>query len=205
MHPIPDQVFERLNTGEVNTKLGLFANLGYAWASIDSSLFLWDYSHPSPELIGYEDATQTITAVALVAPKPGVFVSTITHILVVATTAEIILLGVSAVPTPSGSNSVTLYQTKMAVHRGGSDVSIIRGTASGRIFFGGSSDTDIYELFYQQEERWFSSRCGKINHTHPGWSSVVPSVPGFGHRQTENLVDICIDDTRNLLYSLSSK
>ncbi|KAK0620539.1 Non-repetitive/WGA-negative nucleoporin C-terminal-domain-containing protein [Immersiella caudata] len=205
MHPIPDQVFERLNTGEVNTKLGLFASLGYAWASIDSSLFLWDYSHPSPELIGYEDATQTITAVALVAPKPGVFVDTITHILVVATTAEIILLGVSAVPTPSGSKAVTLYQTKMAVHRGSSDVSIIRGTASGRIFFGGSSDTDIYELFYQQEERWFSSRCGKINHTHPGWSSVVPSVPGFGHRQTENLVDICIDDTRNLLYSLSSK
>jgi len=205
MHPIPDQVFERLNTGEVNTKLGLFASLGYAWASIDSSLFLWDYSHPSPDLIGYEDATHPITAVALVAPKPGVFVNTITHILVVATTAEIVLLGLSAVPTPSGLKAVSLYQTKMAVHRGGSDVSIIRGTASGRIFFGGNSDTDIYELFYQQEERWFSSRCGKINHTHPGWSSVVPSVPGFGQRSNEVLVDICIDDTRNLLYSLSSK
>jgi nuclear pore complex protein Nup155 len=203
---IPDQVFSRLNQGAVSTKIGLFATINYAWASIDDSLFLWDYTHPDPELIGYEDATHTITAVALVPPKPGVFVKTITHILVVATSTDITLLGVSATPTPSGSKSVTLYQTKMSVHRGGSDVSQIVGTASGRIFLGGDTDTDIHELFYQQEERWFSSRCGKINHTHQGWSSVVPlgGLP-FGHRQHEGLVSLVVDDTRNLLYSLSNR
>ncbi|KAK3323968.1 Non-repetitive/WGA-negative nucleoporin C-terminal-domain-containing protein [Cercophora scortea] len=206
MYPIPDQVFERLNQGEVHTRLGLFAGINYAWASIDSSLFLWDYTHPNPELIGFEDATHTITAVALVPPKSGVFVKTITHLLVVATTSEIILLGLSATPTPSGSKTVTLYSTKMSVHRGSSDVSIIAATANGRIFFGGDSDNDIYELFYQQEERWFSSRCGKVNHTHPGWSSVVPTPAGFfGPSEQEHLVDLVIDDTRNLLYSLSSK
>ncbi|KAK1775232.1 Non-repetitive/WGA-negative nucleoporin C-terminal-domain-containing protein [Copromyces sp. CBS 386.78] len=209
MHPIPDQVFERLNRGEVNTQLGLFADINYAWAAIDSSLFLWDYTHPNPELIGYEDATTTISAVALVPPKPGVFVSNITHILVVATGTEIVLLGVSATPTPSGSKTVSLYQTKMAVHRGSTDVSIIVGTASGRIFFGGYTDTDIYELLYQQEERWFLSRCAKVNHTHPGWTSVVPNLPvpmGFlGHRDQEHLVQLVVDDTRKLLYSLSDK
>ena len=207
-YTIPDQVFGLLNGGEVHTRLGLFANINYAWASIDSSLFLWDYTNPSPELIGFEDATHTITAVALVPPKPGVFVSTITHILVVATTSEVILLGLSATPTPAGTKTVALYQTKMSVHRGSSDVSIIVGTASGRIFLGGDSDTDIYELFYQQEERWFSSRCYKVNHTHPGWTSVVPSLPGpnlFGARQQEHLTKIVVDDTRNLVYSLSSK
>jgi nuclear pore complex protein Nup155 len=208
-YPIPDQVFSRLNQGAVSTKIGLFADINYAWASIDDSLFLWDYTHPDPELIGYEDATHTITAVALVPPKPGVFVKTITHILVVATTSEITLLGVAATPTPSGSKTVTLYQTKMAVHRGGSDVSFIVGTAAGRIFLGGDTDTDIHELFYQQEERWFSSRCGKINHTHPGWSSVVPSLPlaglPFGQRQQEGLIALAVDDTRNLLYSLSNR
>ncbi|KAK1836872.1 Non-repetitive/WGA-negative nucleoporin C-terminal-domain-containing protein [Podospora conica] len=201
-YSIPDQVFAHLNEGEVHTKLGLFSSIGYAWASIDSSLFLWDYTHPSPELIGYEEATHTITAVALVPPKPGVFVSTITHILVLATTTEVILLGLSATPTPSGSKTVTLYQTKMSVHRGGSDVSIITGTASGRIFYGGESDTDIYELSYQQEERWFSSRCGKVNHTRPGWTSVVPIL---GNRLSEHLVDIVVDNTRNLVYSLSNR
>ncbi|KAK4134538.1 nucleoporin-domain-containing protein [Trichocladium antarcticum] len=207
-YPIPDKVFEHLNGGEVNTRLGLFAGINYAWAAIDSSLFLWDYTHPSPELIGFEDATHTITAVALVPPKPGVFVETITNILVVATTTEIILLGVAASPTPSGSKSITLYQTKMSVHRGGSEVNHIVGTASGRIFFGGETDMDIYELFYQQEERWFSSRCGKINHTHPGWSSVVPNLQRasltFGPRQQEALAGLVVDDTRNLLYSLSN-
>jgi nuclear pore complex protein Nup155 len=205
---IPDQVFSRLNQGAVSTKLGLFASINYAWASIDDSLFLWDYTHPDPELIGYEDATHTITAVALVPPKPGVFVETITHILVVATSSEIILLGVSATPTPSGSKSVSLYQTKMAVHRGSSDVSHIVGTASGRIFLGGDTDTDIHELFYQQEERWFSSRCGKINHTYQGWSSVVPGLQlsglPFGQRHHEGLIALVVDDTRNLLYSLSN-
>lgn len=204
-YSIPDQVFAHLNRGEVHTKLGLFSSIGYAWASIDSSLFLWDYTHPSPELIGYEEAAHTITAVALVPPKPGVFVSTITHILVLATTSEVILLGLSATPTPSGSKTVALYQTKMAVHRGGSDVSIITGTASGRIFYGGESDTDIYELTYQQEERWFSSRCGKVNHTRPGWTSVVPILPGLAQRHHEHLLDIVVDNTRNLVYSLSNK
>ncbi|KAM7203455.1 Non-repetitive/WGA-negative nucleoporin C-terminal domain containing protein [Naviculisporaceae sp. PSN 640] len=208
-YTIPDQVFGLLNNGEVHTRLGLFASINYAWASIDSSLFLWDYTHPNPELIGFEEAQHTITAVALVPPKPGVFVSSITHILVVATTSEVILLGLAASPTPAGTKTVSLYQTKMSVHRGSSDVSLIVGTASGRIFLGGDSDTDIYELFYQQEERWFSSRCYKVNHTHPGWTSVVPSLPAptslFGSRQHEHLVKIVVDDTRNLIYSLSSK
>ncbi|KAL2267233.1 hypothetical protein VTJ83DRAFT_4510 [Remersonia thermophila] len=208
-YPIPEQIFDRVNQGAVSTKLGLFASIGYAWAAIDDALFLWDYTHPDPELIGYEDAAHTITAVALVPPKPGVFVSTITHILVVATTSEIILLGVAASDTPSGAKSVALYQTKMSVHRGGSDVSHIVGTASGRIFVGGETDTDIHEICYQQEERWFSSRCSKVNHTSPGWSSVVPTLPlaalPFGPRQQEHLVSLVVDDTRSLLYSLSNR
>ncbi|KAB5515179.1 Non-repetitive/WGA-negative nucleoporin C-terminal-domain-containing protein [Coniochaeta sp. 2T2.1] len=208
MFPIPDQIFEKLNGGEVYTQMGLFAEINHAWAAIDSSLFLWDYTHPNPELIGYEESAHTITSVALVPPKPGVFVNTITHILVVATSAEIVLLGVSAEAVPSGAKTISLYQTKMSVHRGSTDVSHIVGSATGRIFFGGDSDTDIHELYYQQEEKWFTSRCGKINHSNSGWTSVVPALPPLGlfaasvHEHLRNLV---IDDTRNLLYSLSSK
>ncbi|KAK4174867.1 putative nucleoporin [Triangularia setosa] len=206
MYQIPDQIFEFLNGGEVFTKLGLFPELGYAWASIDSSLFLWDYTHPTPELIGYEELTHTITAVALVAPKPGVFVKTITHILVISTTTDVILVGLAAETNASGGKKVTLYQTKMAVHRGGNDISYIVGTANGRIFVGGETDTDIYEIIYQQEERWFSSRCSKVNHTQVGWSSVVPltNLP-FGPRPHEHLVGLYVDDTRNLVYSLSDR
>ncbi len=97
----------------------------------------------------------------------------------------------------------------MTLHRGSSDVSVIAATSTGRIFAGGDSDTDIYEIYYQQEEKWFSSRCGKINRTHPGWSSVIPALPPnvdfWSNRDSEYLIDMAVDDSRNLLYTLSNR
>ncbi|GKU05553.1 hypothetical protein FLAG1_08433 [Fusarium langsethiae] len=206
MYPIPNQVFDHYNAGELQTLMGLFAEINHAWVVIDNSLFLWDYTHPDPELIGFEDSPLTIHAVALVPPKPGIFVGSITHILVVATSQEIVLLGVSATDTPSGTKSVNLYQTKMNLPLRGTDVRVITGSSNGRIFFGGSNDIDINELYYQSEEKWFSNRCGKINHTNPGWSSVVTLQGSFwSHKSPEHLVDIVIDDSRNLVYTLSSR
>ncbi|KAJ9156386.1 Nucleoporin-domain-containing protein [Pleurostoma richardsiae] len=209
MYTIPDAVMDIFNSGNLHTDMGLFPEINHAWVVIDSGVFLWDYTLPNPELVGFEDTPHAITGVALVPPKTGVFVKSITHMLVVATVQELILLGVSATPTPTGTKTISLYQTKMSLHKSGADVSIITASANGRIFFGGSNDTDVYELYYQQEEKWFSSRCGKINHTHPGWSSVVPVLPSaivpWTHKQHEHLVDIVIDDTRNLLYTLSSR
>lgn len=186
--------------------MGLFAEINHAWVVIDNSLFLWDYTHPDPELVGFEDQPHTIQAVALVPPKPGIFVKTITHILVVATSSEMILLGLSATATPAGAKSVSLYQTKMSLSLRGSDVRTIAGTADGRIFFGGTSDVDIHELYYQSEEKWFSNRCGKINHTNPGWSSVVSVHSNFwAKREPEHVVDIAVDDSRKLVYTLSNR
>ncbi|KAK2616776.1 hypothetical protein QQS21_000153 [Conoideocrella luteorostrata] len=206
MYPIPNQVLDHYNAGELQTLMGLFAEINHAWVVIDSCLYLWDYTHPDPELIGFEEQSHTIHAVALVPPKPGIFVKTITHILVVATSSEMILLGLSASDTPAGTKTVALYQTKMNLPLRGNDVRVISGSADGRIFFGGSSDVDINELYYQSEEKWFSNRCGRINHTNPGWSSVVSLQSGFwSHKEPEHLVDIVIDDSRKLVYTLSSK
>lgn len=185
--------------------MGLFAEINHAWVVIDNSLFLWDYTHSDPELIGFEDQPHTIHAVALVPPKPGIFLDSITHILAVATSSEMILLGVAVTTTPAGTKSVALYQTKMILPLRGSDVRIIAGSANGRIFFGGSNEIDINELYYQSEEKWFSNRCGKMNHTNPGWSSVVTLQSSFWSQKTpEYLVDIVIDNSRNLVYTLSS-
>lgn len=189
--------------------MGLFTEINHAYACIDSSLFLWDYTQPNPELIGFEDQPHAITAIGLVPPKPGVFVKNISHVLVVATEVDIILLGVEATPTATGSKQISLYQTKMSIHRGGGNVSFIVGTASGRIFLGGRSDTDVHEIFYQQEEKWFSNRVGKTNHSHPGWSSVVPAFPValdfWTLKNSESLVQMVVDNSRNLLYTLSNK
>ncbi|KAI0452033.1 Non-repetitive/WGA-negative nucleoporin C-terminal-domain-containing protein [Xylaria acuta] len=202
---IPQAVFEQYDRAQVSTSMGLFAEINHAWVAIDNCLYLWDYTHPNPELIGYEDSQHSISAVKLVAPKPGVFNSVIRHILVVATAGEIVLLGLAVNQAPTGANNIELYGTKMSLHWTGK-TQIIAGSATGRIFFTSQSDSDIHELYYQQEEKWFSSRVGKINHSYPGWGAVVPNaVSRWGKGGAEHIVDIVIDDSRNLLYSLSDR
>ncbi|KAI1652950.1 nucleoporin-domain-containing protein [Daldinia decipiens] len=206
MYPIPQNVLEQYNRAEVSTMMGLFAELNHAWVTIDNCLYLWDYTHPNPELTGYEDSQHSITAVKLVAPKPDVFNKVITHILVVATTSEIFLLGVAAKDAPGGAKSIDLYGTKMSLPLKGTEARVIAGSADGRIFFSGQSDSDIYELKYQQEEKWFTNRTEKINHTYRPWTAAVPNPSQilWGKVTNEHIVDIVVDDSRNLLYSLSN-
>lgn len=212
VYPMPDQIFQLFERGQIHTELGLFPEIHLAFVHIDNALYLWDYTSPEPELFGFEDSPHRITAVALVPPRPGVFVDNIKHMLVVATSTEMILLGLSQESAPAPPR---IFQTRMSVHKGSIDVSFIVGSADGRIFFGGRNDTDVHELYYQQEERWFSSRVGKINHTHPGWSSALPNLPHpasiipyptalWTTKTSEALADIVIDDSRKLLYTLST-
>lgn len=202
---LPQSILQQFDRAEVSTTMGLFAELNHGWITVDNCLYLWDYTHPNPELIGYEDSTHSITSVKLVAPKPGVFNSVISHILVVGTRNEMVLLGLAVKQTATSSRSIELYGTKMSLPLK-SEPHLIVGSASGRIFFTNLTDCDICELYYQQEEKWFSSRTGKINHSYPGWSAVVPKPTHliWGHTVTERIVDLVIDDSRNLLYSLSN-
>lgn len=188
--------------------MGLFADLNHAWIAIDNSLYLWDYTHPNPDLIGFEEQQHQITAVRLVTPRAGVFVSTITRMLVVATSNEIILVGLASEGAPGGGKSVSLFSTRLSISVKGMNVNLIEGSAaSGRVFFSESTSDDVYELTYQQEEKWFQNRCTKINHTGKGVSAFNPGpIFGFGQRtQQERLVGLTVDDTRSLLYTLSSR
>ena len=184
--------------------MGLFAELNHAWISIDNALYLWDYTRPNPDLVGFEEQPNSITAVKLTKPRLGVFVPSITHLLIVATTAEVILIALSAQPSPTGGKAVSLFQTKMTVNVRALDVTVIEGSAdTGRVFFGSSGDNDVYELTYQQEEKWFQNRCGKINHTTNGIASLTPSF--VMAKSTEHVVQMVVDDSRSLLYTLSSR
>jgi nuclear pore complex protein Nup155 len=207
MYPIPDTIYEQFNLSQVNTAMGLFAELNHAWVYIDNALYLWDYTQTNPEIVGYEEQPNSITAVKLIVPKAGVFTSAITHLLVVATTLDIQLIGVSASQGPTGARTVSLYATGMSQSIKGITVNKIEGSRSnGRIFFAGM-DNDVYELTYQQEERWFANRCSKINHTSPAYTTLLPVTPFAlgGRRSTERIVEMVVDDTRNLLYTLSTE
>ena len=184
--------------------MGLFADLNHAWVSIDNAVYLWDYTHPNPDLVGFEEQPNSVTALRLVVPRPGVFNPSIKRLLVIATTAEIILIGVSPHSTPGGGHSVALFDTRLSISIRGIDVNVIEGSnASGRIFFSGRGTDDVYEITYQQEEKWFQNRCAKINHT--GRSTFVPSFSFVQRPQQEFIKQMTVDDSRKLLYTLSSK
>ncbi|KAL9099539.1 MAG: hypothetical protein Q9163_004978 [Psora crenata] len=208
LYDIPEKIFDQYNRAQMSTSMGLFADLNHAWVSIDSALYLWDYTQPDPPLVGFEEQQKQITAVELVTPRAGVFIPSITRLLVVATSSEIHLVGLASQPASTGGQSVALYSTGMQISIRGIDVSIIAGSAlTGRVFFAGKDSDDVYEVTYQQEERWFQNRCAKINHTGKGLNTFTP-VPllSFGAKTPqEYVVDMVIDDTRSLLYTLSSR
>ena len=204
---IPDAIFSQYNNAQISTMMGLFANLNHAWVAIDNAFYLWDYTHPDPDLIGFEEQPHNITAVRLVTPRAGVFLPSITHLLVVATTADIILVGLASQAAQGGGHSVVLYSTRLSISIKGMSVNVIEGSATGRIFFAESANDDVYELTYQQEERWFQGRCAKINHTSKGVTAFNPGpIFGFGQKaKPEYIVQMATDDTRELLYTLSSR
>ena len=206
MYDIPDQIFEQYNRAQVSTHMGLFAELNHAWVTMDNAFYIWDYTHPNPTLVGVEEQPNNIIAVKLVVPRAGVLVPSITHLLVVATTADVFLLGVESQKALGGTTTVALYQTGMSVSTKGLDINVIEGSAStGRIFLSGKHFDDVYEFTYQQEEKWFQSRCNRVNHTSKGYSSMAPSFSFSKRPQQENIVQMVSDDSRRLLYTLSSR
>ena len=204
--------------------MGIFAEIHHAWVTIDNACYLWDYTNPNPDLVGFEEQPNGITAVRLVLPKPGIFVSNINRILVIATTVEMFLVGVALEPLATGGQSLTLYQTRMSISVKGIRVDFIeQSPTTGRIFFGGRSDNELYEFAYQSEDAWFSSKCKRRNHTWTIGSYITPQIlapssnnsaqssqQGMFSRLSlakqphECVAQILVDNSRMLLYTLSS-
>ncbi|KAK3111069.1 hypothetical protein LTR53_014045, partial [Teratosphaeriaceae sp. CCFEE 6253] len=209
MHDLPTAIIEQANQTVGGLQMGVLPVLGHCWAVMDNCLYLWDYSVQNPELIGYEENPYPITAVELVRPKPGVFVKEISWVLVVATSENMLLLGVSAQTTPTGARTVALYNTRMSIPTRGLHVRQIAASAkSGRIFFLDAGSEDIYEFQYQQEEGWFRGKTARVCHTSRGYDFVPPPVKSitslFGPAQpARSLRRLVLDDTRDLLYTLS--
>merc|ERR550534_1722278 len=80
--------------------MGLFPKIQRAWLSIDSDIYVWTYEDGG-DLSYFDGLSEPIISVELVNPKPGIFQPHIQYLLCLATTAEIVLLGVSF----AGSNT----------------------------------------------------------------------------------------------------
>ncbi|KFZ55857.1 Nuclear pore complex protein Nup155, partial [Antrostomus carolinensis] len=80
----------------------------------------------------------------------------------------------------------------------------ITSTDNGRIFLAGK-DGCLYEVAYQAEAGWFSQRCRKINHSKSMLSFLIPSLLQFTFSEDDPVVQIAVDNSRNILHTRSEK
>ncbi|KAI0082270.1 nucleoporin [Panus rudis PR-1116 ss-1] len=200
---IPESLFQYYNTTNVTTHMGLLPELDRVWITIDQNLFLWDYIE-GQELSSFSDQPDVITHVALVKPKPGVFIDEITSLLVLCTPVSILLIGISVADVPGPSNrtrkEIKMYATDMSVPCE-VEMSSVAGTSDGRIFMTGVQDGHLYELHYQEKEGWFGKRVQLINHSVGGVQSLLPRL---GSAKAEDRMTTVVSDSyRNLFYTLT--
>lgn len=129
------------------------------------------------------DQPDIITHVALVKPKPGLFIDEISHILVICTPISVLLIALSF-ETSSGPNNrahkdIKLYATDLSVPTE-IEMTSVCGTRDGRIFMCGAQDGNLYELHYQEKESWFGKRIQLINHSVSGMQSLLPKFSSSG-------------------------
>jgi hypothetical protein len=187
--------------------MGILPEINRAWISVDNRLYLWDYNNPSVYAL-YNGLSDVIVSVALAIPKEGIFTDVVKYVLVVATTVEIALL---AITCKGDLNDIKLQNTQYTISTDNSTVFKIVSTVKGRIFLAGN-DRNLYELVYDNDNDTWGSylgldapyKCRKVSHS--GWSMVNVFDPVFralGARE-DGLVDLAVDDYRNILYGVSA-
>ncbi|KAK3049904.1 hypothetical protein LTR09_008824 [Extremus antarcticus] len=209
-YELPAKLLDQANHSGLTMQMGVFPAIGHAWAALDNCLYLWDYTLPNPEIIGYEEQQHTINSVNLAAPQAGVFIKEIAHLIILTTTTDMQLLGVATQTAASGQKAIQLYNTKMVIPVRGLSIDHVVSTKAGRIFFVGSKSEDIYEFRYQQDDGWFTSRTTRICHTKTQYSLLGDNTRAmakyFSAAQAETRIkQMVVDDSRELLYSLSNK
>lgn len=222
---LPDKFFDEYNSTECATKIGLFPEIERAWIAVDNRLIMWN--HNSSDNGGFltVDLSQikhTILQVKLVKPKPMVFVESVNHLLVVATTMEIIIF---IIKHDAATNSLEIFSPDLLVSTQGLLINNIAfNDNTGDIYFAGEGEgVNIWRLDYSNKSTFTKNKCDKVCMTKSGFTSVLPyKLPGTGSYASaaaaasgvkgastnsipEVVTQLEVDVSRNVLYSLSNK
>lgn len=129
--------------------MGLFSEIGRAWLTVDSDIYVWTYES-NTDLAYFDGINETILCVGLVKPKSGVFHSFIKYLLVLATAVDIVVLGVTFTegPVKNGDEIQLIPDPVLSIPTDGSTVSVITGTEDGRLFYG-TKEGYLFEISYQ--------------------------------------------------------
>ena len=195
---LPGVVLERYNTRQSVCFCGVLPEISRAWASVDNALFLWRLDVADDVPVEYSGEEQAIVAVGLVKPKSGVFLEAISYVLVIATTVELVMVGVCL---EDDGRELTLHPLQYSCPTDATIMNDITSTPEGRIFLAGA-DEALYELVYAQSDTWHSKRCKKVRHSQ-NLSSLLPSVLRL--KGSDALKQVVVDAKRGILYTRSEQ
>lgn len=157
--------------------MGLFPEIGRAWLTIDSDIYIWTYEQ-ARDVAYYDGLSHLIVSVGLVKPRPGVLINDVKYLLLLTTPIEVIVLGVTfddqSIPRTKANGMHLMNKPLFVLATDNISINVIQGTDDGRIFLGGR-DGCLYEIDYHSESSWFGKRCKKINHSQGLVSYIVPS------------------------------
>jgi nuclear pore complex protein Nup155 len=209
---IPQKLLD-LNNESMVTNMGIFPEIGRAWLSADNRLYIWNYnaSVTAQEFDVINDFEGTIITCALVKPKPNVFVESVNHLIVVATSKEMKLLALQYKPS---TGDLEISDTHMSVSIHGLIVNniVFFENTKDILFTGAGSGDAIWKLDYSNTKDWFSKSIKKEKLVESTIGSKLLNVPGLDWLNSdqptstlESIIDIKIDQSRHMLYTLSSK
>ncbi|XP_049594009.1 nuclear pore complex protein Nup155 [Syngnathus scovelli] len=207
--PLPPELVEQFGHMQFNCMMGVFPEITRAWLTIDNDIFMWNYEDGG-DVAYFDGLIETILAVGLVKPKQGILQPHIHYLLVLATSVDVVILGVSFPTVHGGLNDSMsggiqiLPDHLFSIPTDNTYILTVTSTDLGRIFMAGK-DGCLYEIAYQAEAGWLSQRCRKINHSKSSLSFLVPSVLQFSFSEDDPIVQIAVDNSRNTLYTRSEK
>ncbi|XP_024917828.1 nuclear pore complex protein Nup155 [Cynoglossus semilaevis] len=207
--PLPPELVEQFSHMQCNCMMGVFPEISRAWLTIDNDIFMWNYEDGG-DVAYFDGLIETILAVGLVKPKQGILQPHIHYLLVLATSVDVVILGLSVPKSQAGLNDSMsgglqlLPDPLFAIPTDNTYILSITSTDLGRIFMAGK-DGCLYEIAYQAEAGWLSQRCRKINHSKSSLSFLVPSVLQFSFSEDDPIVQIAVDNSRNTLFTRSEK
>uniref|UniRef100_A0A669CSY1 Nuclear pore complex protein Nup155 n=1 Tax=Oreochromis niloticus TaxID=8128 RepID=A0A669CSY1_ORENI len=207
--PLPPELVEQFSHMQFNCMMGVFPEISRAWLTIDNDIFMWNYEDGG-DVAYFDGLIETILAVGLVKPKQGILQPHIHYLLVLATSVDVVILGLSFPKSQAGLNDSMsggmqlLPDPLFSIPTDNTYILSITSTDLGRIFMAGK-DGCLYEIAYQAEAGWLSQRCRKINHSKSSLSFLIPSVLQFSFSEDDPIVQIAIDNSRNTLFTRSEK
>ncbi|XP_057697653.1 nuclear pore complex protein Nup155-like isoform X3 [Corythoichthys intestinalis] len=206
--PIPPELQKKFSNIQSKDRVGIFPEISRAWVTSDNVLFMWNYED-GEDVVYFDNLIKIILAVGLVKPKQGILQPHISYLLVLATSVDVTILGLTFPRGQAGLNdgmfgSLLMLPEPLFSIPTNTDIISITSSDLGRIFMAGT-DGCLYEIAYQAKAGWFSQRCRKINHSKSFQAFLVPSVLQFAFSDDDPIVQIAVDNSRNTLFTRSEK